>query len=61
MIVLFIIMGIGLAAYKSNIITSETRGKLSSIVVNIANPALILSSVSGEAVNIKNMELLKTT
>lgn len=60
MIVLFIIMGIGLAAYKSNIITSETRGKLSSIVVNIANPALILSSVSGEAVNIKNMELLKT-
>ncbi|MCI8669879.1 MAG: AEC family transporter [Lachnospiraceae bacterium] len=60
MIVLFIIMGIGFAAYKSNIITSETRGKLSSIVVNIANPALILSSVSGEAVNIKNMELLKT-
>ena len=60
MIVLFIIMGIGLAAYKSNIITSETRGKLSSIVVNIANPALILSSVSGESVNIKNMELLKT-
>lgn len=60
MIVLFIIMGIGLAAYKSNIITSETRGKLSSIVVNIANPALILSSVSGEAVNIKNTELLKT-
>lgn len=60
MIVLFIIMGIGFAAYKSNIITSETKGKLSSIVVNIANPALILSSVSGEAVNIKNMELLKT-
>ncbi len=60
MIVLFIIMGIGFAAYKHNMITSETRGKLSSIVVNIANPALILSSVSGETVNIKNMELLKT-
>ncbi len=60
MIVLFIIMGIGFAAYKSNIITSETRGKLSSIVVNIANPALILSSVSGDAVNIENMEMLKT-
>lgn len=60
MIVLFIIMGIGFAAYKSNIITPETRGKLSSIVVNIANPALILSSVSGDVVNIENMEMLKT-
>lgn len=42
MLVLFIIMMIGFIAYKKNIITDETSKKLSAIVVNISNPALIL-------------------
>ena len=46
MLVLFIIMMIGFIAYKKNIITDETSKKLSAIVVNISNPALILSSVT---------------
>lgn len=47
MLVLFIIMMIGCIAYKTNLITDETGKKLSGIVVNISNPAMILSSVIG--------------
>ena len=60
MLVLFFLMGIGFIAFKCNIITSETKGRLSSIVVNIANPALILTSVTGGSINIKKMEFLYT-
>lgn len=48
MLVLFIVMLVGLAAYKKDIITDETSKKISSLVVNISNPALILSSVLGD-------------
>lgn len=47
MLVLFIIMIIGCIAYKTGLITDETGKKLSGIVVNISNPALILSGVIG--------------
>lgn len=47
MLVLFIIMIIGCIAYKTGLITDETAKKLSGIVVNISNPALILSGVIG--------------
>lgn len=47
MLVLFIIMMIGCIAYKTGLITDETGKKLSGIVVNISNPALILSGVIG--------------
>ena len=45
MIVLFLIMLVGFIAYKKDYINDNSSKKLSSIVVNIANPALILSSV----------------
>ena len=59
MLVLFIIMMIGFIAYKKNIITDETSKKLSAIVVNISNPAIILSSVTGNA-TITGTELVET-
>lgn len=48
MLVLFIVMLVGLAAYKKEIISDEASKKISSLVVNISNPALILSSVIGD-------------
>ena len=48
MVVLFILMGIGFFCYKKQIITDEVSRKLSAIVVNIANPALILTGCMGE-------------
>lgn len=48
MIVLFILMGIGFFCYKKGIITDEVSRKLSAIVVNIANPALVLIGGMGE-------------
>lgn len=47
MLVLFMMMLIGLIACKKQIITSNTNKALSGIVVNISNPALMLSSVVG--------------
>ncbi len=44
MIALFLIMGVGFLCAKKDIITDEVSKKLSSIVIFIANPALILSS-----------------
>lgn len=43
MLVLFLIICVGYYCYKRGIITEEVNSKLSAIVVNIANPALILS------------------
>ncbi len=48
MIVLFLIMGVGFFCYRKSIITDEVSKKLSSIVVFIANPAMILSSGMAE-------------
>lgn len=48
MIVLFILMGIGFFCYKKGVITDEVSRKLSAIVVNIANPALVLIGGMGE-------------
>lgn len=48
MIVLFLLMGIGLLCRKKDIITGEVSKKLSAIVVNIANPAMVLSGAMGE-------------
>lgn len=59
MIVLFILMGIGLLCYKLQIITDEASKKLSAIVVNIANPALVLTGCMGEE-RIEGRELLVT-
>lgn len=59
MIVLFILMGIGYFCYKKQIITDEVSKKLSAIVVNIANPALVLTGCMGEE-KIRGEELLLT-
>lgn len=60
MIVLFIMMLIGYGAYCRGMITKETNRHLSGIVVNIANPALILSSVTGGTEGISEKVLMLT-
>lgn len=57
MIVLFILMGVGFLCYRLKMITDEVSKKLSAIVVNIANPALILTGCMGEE-KIEGRELL---
>lgn len=59
MIVLFLLMGVGFFCYKKSIITDEVSKKLSSIVVNVANPALVLTACMGED-KIRGEELVTT-
>lgn len=59
MIVLFLLMAVGFWCYKKAIITDEVSKKLSAIVVNIANPAMILTGCMGEE-KIRGSELLLT-
>lgn len=49
MLALFLIMLAGFFTEQKNILDEDTCKKISWIVVNIANPAMILSSVSGES------------
>lgn len=60
MIVLFLVMLVGLLAYKKDYINDNASKKLSSIVVNIANPALILSSILGMDNTVTGQDLLIT-
>ena len=60
MTVLFLVMMIGFFAYKKDMIDSITSKKLSSIVVNIANPAMILSGVIGDTSQIQGNDLILT-
>lgn len=60
MAVLCIIMIIGYIAYKRKLITDEVAKKLSGIVINIANPALILSSVIGDNSRIQKEDVMLT-
>lgn len=60
MAVLFIVMMIGFWACKKDIIDPVTSKKLSSIVVNIANPAMILSGVIGDTSQIHGRDLMIT-
>lgn len=57
MTVLFILMALGYFCYKKEIITDEVSKKISAIVVNIANPALVLTGCMGEN-KIEGKELL---
>ncbi len=59
MLVLFILMAIGYFCYKKSVITDEVSKKLSAIVVNIANPALVLTGCMGEE-KIQGRELAQT-
>lgn len=48
MIILFLLMAVGFYCYKKEIITDESSKKISAIVVNIANPAMVLSGSMSE-------------
>ncbi len=49
MIILFLVMIVGYIANKSGILDKDQNQKLSSLVLNVTSPALILSSVSKPA------------
>ena len=44
MIVMFLMMAVGYLCYRRQILTEEVSKKVSAIVVNVANPCMILSS-----------------
>lgn len=60
MIIMFLLMAVGFVGSKIGMITEETSKRLSAIVVNIANPAMILvSGISDE--RMEGRELLSLT
>ncbi len=60
MLVLFIMMLIGVYCRKKGIFNDEANKRISSLVVNVANPALILSSSINQEAVIEGMEFVKT-
>ena len=60
MMVLFIIMMIGFVCRKTGLINAEGSKLLSGLVVNVANPALILSSSANGESSIQGRELAMT-
>ena len=59
MLVLFFVMLVGFFMQKKGILNDDMSQKISWMVVNIANPAMILSSVSGDN-QIESQELIIT-
>ena len=59
MIVLFLMMAIGFLCFKKGILTEEVSKKVSAIVVNVANPCMILESALTDQ-QMKGKELLQT-
>ncbi len=60
MLVLFIMMLGGVYCRKKGIFNDEANKRISSLVVNVANPALILSSSINQEAVIEGMEFVKT-
>lgn len=60
MSILFILMLIGFCCRKRGIFNDEANKRISSLVVNVANPALILSSGINKESAIRGMEFVKT-
>lgn len=59
MLTLFFIMCIGYYSCKKGIITDEVNQKFSAIVVNIANPAMVLlSGMNSERVQKKELLIM---
>ena len=58
MLIFFIMMGIGMYARKKNMLTKDNQSQISSIVVNIAYPAIILSGAVSEGERIQGTDLL---
>ena len=59
MIVMFLMMAVGYLCYKKQILTEEVSKKVSAIVVNVANPCMILSSSLTDQ-QMRGKELLQT-
>ena len=59
MIVLFLLMATGFVCRKIGLLNEEASKKLSGLVVNVANPALILSSGINPVSPLGGLELLK--
>lgn len=60
MIILFLIMSVGFLCRKKGLWTEEGRRTLSGLVVNVANPALILSASINKEATIQGKDLLYT-
>lgn len=58
MMIFFLLMLVGMIARKKGMLTENNQSQISSIVVNIAYPAMILSGVVGDEVRIQGMDLL---
>ena len=59
MIVMFLMMAVGYLCYRKQILTEEVSRKVSAIVVNVANPCMILSSALTDQ-QMQGKELLQT-
>ena len=59
MIIFFILMLIGVIVRKCGIITNENKNSLSSLVVNVGCPAMILSSVNAGTSRLNNEALFE--
>lgn len=59
MVVMFLMMAVGYLCYKKQILTEEVSKKASAIVVNVANPCMILSSALTDQ-QMRGRELLQT-
>ena len=59
MTVLFLMMAVGYLCYKKQVLTEEVSKKVSAIVVNVANPCMILSSALTDQ-QMRGKELLQT-
>lgn len=61
MVVLFIIMIIGFLCQKKGMLNEEANKRISGLVVNVANPALVLSASINKENVIEGMELLASS
>lgn len=59
MVVLFLLMIVGFVCRKKGLLTEESAKKISGIVVNVANPALILSAGINPEKTMDTIKLLK--
>jgi len=60
MLVLFILMLVGICCRKCGIFNDESNKRISALVLNVANPALVLSSGINQESAIGGMEFVKT-
>ena len=60
MLVLFLLMVVGFVCRKIGLLNDESSKKISGLVVNVANPALILSAGINPESTIQGTEFLKT-